>query len=172
MSRDVGYPPRRPGRLLVAGEGEGESDLASGSREGLVDEEDRLELARLVTARIAELRLTRRELEERSGVSVATIRQIEHPKGNRDFGRKVLEAISSALEWSPGYLIRVAYRSSSETPDPIVQAMMVALAPYLEKIDAIPGLQADVAAIKVELGTIVDSSREVDEGPSTRPGRG
>ena len=38
---------------------------------------------------------------------------------------------------------------------------MVALAPYLEKIDAIPGLQADVAAIKIDLGIMVDSSHEV-----------
>jgi transcriptional regulator with XRE-family HTH domain len=171
MSRDVGYEPRRPGRILVSVEGESESDRTAGPREGLVDAEDRLELARIVTARIVELRLTRRELEARSGVSVATIRQIEHPKGKRDFGRKVLEAISRALGWPPGYLARAAYRSSSETPDPIVQAMMVALAPYLEKIDAIPGLQADVAAIKIDLGITVDSIHEVNEGPSTRSGR-
>ena len=87
----------------MAGEGESESDRTAGGRAGLVDAEDRLELARLVTVRIAELRLTRRELEARSGVSVATIRQIEHPKGKRDFGRKVLEAISGALGWPPGY---------------------------------------------------------------------
>jgi transcriptional regulator with XRE-family HTH domain len=168
MSRDVGYP-RRPGRILVPvdGQSESEGDRAAGPREGLVDAEDRLKLAQLVTARIAELHLTRRELEARSGVSVATIREIEHPKGKRDFGRKVLEAISEALEWSPGYLARAAYRASPETPDPIVQAMMVALAPYLEKIDAIPGLQADVAAMKIDLEIMIDSSHEVNEGPST-----
>ena len=159
----------------MAGERERESDRTAAGRPGLVDPEDRLELARLVTARIEELRLTRRELEARSGVSVATIRQIEHPKGRRDFGRKVLDAISKALGWPPGYLVRVAYRSSSETPEPIVQAMMAALAPYLEKIDAIPGLQADVAAIKIDLGITIDAGREVgrevDELPAAPPER-
>jgi transcriptional regulator with XRE-family HTH domain len=146
----------------VAGKRESDSDQASEGQVELADEDDRLELARIVAGRIAQLRLTRKELEKRSGVSVATIREIEHPKRPRKFGRKVLEPISRALEWPPGYLVRVAYRSSSEAPDPIVQAMMTALAPYLEKIDAIPGLQADVAAIKADLGIRVDSTREAD----------
>lgn len=147
----------------MADKRESESDPASEGQKPLVDAQDRLELARIVTARIAQLRLTRKELERQSGVSVATIREIEHPKGARNFGRKVLEAISEPLELPPGYLVRVAYRSSSEAPDPMVQAMMTALAPYLEKIDAIPGLQADVAAIKAELGIAVDPIHEVND---------
>ncbi len=153
----------------MAGKRESESDRTSEGQEELPDAEDRLELARIVTARISQLRITRKELEKRSGVSVATIREIEHPKEPRKFGRKVLEAISEALEWSPGYLVRVAYQSSSEAPDPIVQAMMTALAPYLEKIDAIPGLQADIAAIKAELGSPVDSIHEVNDSAPVRP---
>lgn len=152
----------------MAGEQASESDRGGEGQEE-ADAEDRLELARIVSARIAELRLTRKELEKRSGVSVVTIREIEHPKGPRKFGRKVLEAISEALEWSPGYLLRVAYRSSSEAPDPIVQAMMTALAPYLEKIDAIPGLQADVAAIKADLGSAVGSNHEANDSVPIHP---
>jgi transcriptional regulator with XRE-family HTH domain len=167
MSRDVGYLPRRAGgeprRVLVAGRRESESDRTGEGQEGLVDAENRLELAMAVTDRIAQLHLTRRELEKKSGVSVATIREIEHPKGPRNFGRKVLEAISEALDWPPGHLVRVAYRPPSETPDPTVQAMMTALAPYLEKIDAIPQLQADVAAIKADLGIAVDPIHEVSD---------
>jgi hypothetical protein len=41
--------------------------------------------------------------------------------------------------------------------------MMTALAPYLEKIDAIPQLQADVAAIKADLGIAVDPIHEVSD---------
>ena len=118
--------------------------------------EDRLALAKIVTAQIEELHITRAALAEKSKVSAATIREIEHPRKPRTFGRKVLESISEALEWPPDYLIRAAYRSSSETPDPVVQGMMKALAPYLEKINAIPGLQKDVAAIKVGLGMTAD----------------
>lgn len=133
------------------------SDRADEGQEELADAEDRIELARIVTARIAQLHITRKELERRSGVSVATIREIEHPKGPRKFGSDVLDAISEGLEWPQAHLRRVAYRSSSEAPDPIVQAMMTALAPYLEKIDAIPGLQADVTAMKADLGSVIDA---------------
>ena len=158
----------------MAGRRESASDGASAGQEQLADADDRLELARIVTVRIAQLRITRKELEKRSGVSVATIREIEHPKGSRVFGRKVLEAISEALEWAPGHLARVAYRSTSESPDPIVDAMMTALAPYLEKIEAIPGIQADVAAIKTDLEAAVDSIQGVNNSVPVhrRPRRG
>jgi hypothetical protein len=166
MTREVGYLPRcaggEPRRILVASKRESEGDSASEGQEELADA-DRLELARIVTARIEDLHLTRKELEKRSGVSVATIRVIERPKGPRKFSRTVLEAISEALEWSPGYLVRLAHKSSAEAPDPIVQAMLTALGPYLEKIDAISGLQADVAAIKKSLRIAVDAIHEVDD---------
>lgn len=152
----------------MAVEGERESDQGVGGEEGAAAEDDRRELARLVTARIAELHLTRRELQARSGVSVATIREIEHPRGKRNFGRQVLDALSGGLEWPPDYLVRAVYRSSPEAPDPLVQAMMAALAPYLEKIDAIPGLQADVAAIKTSLRITLDSGHEGNGGPAGR----
>lgn len=140
-----------------------ESDLGSEDQEEPADIENLGELARIVAARIAERGITRKELEKRSGISVATIRVIEHPKGPRKFSHKVLEALSEALEWPPGHLVRVAYPSYSEAPGPIVQAMMTALAPYLEKLDSIPGLQADVAAIKDGLGITVDIIHEVDD---------
>jgi hypothetical protein len=156
MNRDAGYPPRRANgeqrRILVAGKRESESGQDNkGQREPAVTE-DRLVLARLLTARIEELHITRKKVGELSGVSTATIREIEHPRRPRTFGRDVLEPVSVALDWPPDYLVRAAYRSSSEATDPIVQDMMTALAPYLEKIDAIPGLQKDVAAIKAGLG--------------------
>lgn len=113
-------------------------------------------LARLLTARIKELHITRKEIEKRSKVSPSTIREIEHPRRARTFGLDVLQSVSAALEWPPDYLVRAAYRSSAEAIDPIVQDMMTALAPYLEKIDAIPGLQKDVAAIKAGLGIRAD----------------
>jgi transcriptional regulator with XRE-family HTH domain len=143
-------------RIRLAGKREGESDrVGAGEMEPTITE-DRLTLARFVTARIKELHITRRELAEKSKVSTATIREIEHPRRPRVFGRKVLEPISKALELPTDYLLREAFLPPSEGPDPVVQGMMKALAPYLEKIDAIPGLQKDVAAIKVRLGMKVD----------------
>lgn len=122
---------------------------------------DRLELARIVTARIEELHLSRKEVANRSRISLATIREMEHPRTSRVFGRDVLEAVSRALDWPPDYLLRAIYLPSSEEPGPITQEMMTALAPYLEKIDAIPRLQEDVAAIKDRLG--IDVMQKVDD---------
>jgi len=135
----------------VAGKRESETGQADQAPEEPVFTEDRLALSRLLAARIKEIHITRKEIERRSGISTATIREIEHPRVPRTFGRDVLEPISVALDWSPDHLIRAAYPLSSEATDRIVQDMMAALAPYLEKIDAIPGLQRDVAEIKADL---------------------
>jgi transcriptional regulator with XRE-family HTH domain len=155
MNREAGCPPRRAsgeqGRILVAGKRESEAGQADKGREEPVFTEDRLVLSRLLAARIEEIHITRKEIERRSGISTATIREIEHPRVPRTFSREVLEPISAALDWPPDYLVRAAYPLSSETTDRIVQDMMAALAPYLEKIDAIPGLQRDVAEIKADL---------------------
>jgi transcriptional regulator with XRE-family HTH domain len=155
MNRDAGCPPRRAsgeqGRILVAGKRESETGQADKGREEPVFTEDRLVLSRLLTARIEEIHISRKEIERRSKISTSTIREIEHPRVPRTFGRDVLEPISVALGWPPDYLVRAAYPLSSEAADQIVQDMMAALAPYLEKIDAIPGLQRDVAEIKAGL---------------------
>jgi transcriptional regulator with XRE-family HTH domain len=155
MNRDAGCPPRRAsgeqGRILVAGKRESETGQADKGREEPVFTEDRLVLSRLLTARIEEIHISRKEIERRSKISTSTIREIEHPRVPRTFGRDVLEPISVALGWPPDYLVRAAYPLSSEAADQIVQDMMAALAPYLEKIDAIPGLQRDVAEIKADL---------------------
>ena len=135
----------------MAGKRESETGQADKGREEPVFTEARLVLARLLAARIEEIHITRKEIERRSKISTATIREIEHPRVPRTFGRDVLEPISVALEWPPDHLVRAAYPLSSEAADRIVQDMMAALAPYLEKIDAIPGLQRDVAEIKADL---------------------
>ena len=135
----------------MAGKRESETGQADKGREELVFTEDRLVLSRLLTARIEEIHISRKEIERRSKISTSTIREIEHPRVPRTFGRDVLEPISVALGWPPDYLVRAAYPLSSEAADQIVQDMMAALAPYLEKIDAIPGLQRDVAEIKAGL---------------------
>jgi transcriptional regulator with XRE-family HTH domain len=169
MNRDAGCPPRRASgeqrRILVAGKRESETGQADKGREESVFTEARLVLAKLLTARIKELHITRKEIERRSNISIATIREIEHPRVPRTFGRDVLEPVSEALEWPPDYLVRAAYPLSSEAADRIVQDMMAALAPYLEKIDAIVELQRDVAEIKADLKIRADVVYQLDDRP-------
>jgi transcriptional regulator with XRE-family HTH domain len=140
----------------VAGKRESESGPVGQGQAEPVITEDRLLLSRLLSARIKELHITRKEIERRSNVSTATIREIEHPRIPRTFGRDVLGPVSEALGWPPDYLERAAYGSSAKAIDPIVQGIMAALTPYLEKLDAIPKLQQDVAAIKADLNIRAD----------------
>ncbi len=140
----------------MAGEPESENGQAGDGQREAAFTEDRLVLSRLLAERIKELHITRREIERRSNVSTATIREIEHPRRPRTFGRDVLGPVSEALGWAPDYLERAAYGSSSAVIDPIVEGIMTALAPYLGKLDAISGIQEDVAAIKAELGIRAD----------------
>jgi hypothetical protein len=155
----------------MAGQRESKGGRADEGQEEPAITKEQLLLAPIVTARIKELHTTRKEIEKRSGVSVATIREMEHPRRPRVFGHEVLSSISVALEWPSDSLLRAIYPSSSEAPDRIVQGMMTKLAPYLEKIDAIPGLQEDVAAIKARLGITTDPIHEVgDRAPATIDG--
>jgi hypothetical protein len=68
------------------------------------------------------------------------------------------EACEWRVEWAPSYLARATRRRSPEGADPIVQEMTAALAPYLEKINAIPELRKDVTDIKVGLNIRPDIS--------------
>jgi transcriptional regulator with XRE-family HTH domain len=156
-------------RIRLAGKRESESDRVGAGEMEPTNAEDRLALARFVTHRIEKLHITRKELAEKSNVSAATLREIEHPRKPRVLGRRILEPISKALELPKDYLFREAYLPSSEASDPVVQDMMKALAPYLEKIDAIPGLQQDVAAIKVILGAKFDIIHEDGSPDTDRP---
>jgi transcriptional regulator with XRE-family HTH domain len=61
-------------------------------------------VAGAINARMAELPLTQKELAERSGVSVATLRELQHAKAGRRRSARTLAAISLALGWPDGYL--------------------------------------------------------------------
>lgn len=57
-----------------------------------------------VTARMHERRITQRQLAERSKVSPATIRQIQHGGGSHRHSLRTLEALSVSLGWPPRHL--------------------------------------------------------------------
>jgi transcriptional regulator with XRE-family HTH domain len=61
--------------------------------------EDWQAVADAINARMTELPLTQRELAERSGVSVATLREVQHAKAARRRSTHLLSAISTALGW-------------------------------------------------------------------------
>jgi transcriptional regulator with XRE-family HTH domain len=64
---------------------------------------------------MTELPLNQRDLAERSGVSVATIRELQYPSTPRRRSARTLGAISEALEWPEGYLRAVLRGEAAPT---------------------------------------------------------
>jgi transcriptional regulator with XRE-family HTH domain len=66
--------------------------------------EDWAAVARAIDERMTELRLTQRELSDRSQVSKATVMEIRRNSAERKRSTRTLEALSTALEWHPQHL--------------------------------------------------------------------
>jgi DNA-binding Xre family transcriptional regulator len=73
---------------------------------GQVDGEDWPAVAAALNERMAARRVGQQELATLSGVSVSTLRQVQHGAGRR-VQNKTLAAISRALDWPEGYLTDV-----------------------------------------------------------------
>jgi transcriptional regulator with XRE-family HTH domain len=71
-------------------------------------------VAAALNARVAALRMTQQELASRSGVSPATIREIQHNHRPRKRYGRTLAALSEALQWPAEYLDDVLVGRSSE----------------------------------------------------------
>lgn len=64
-------------------------------------------VGKAITGRLAELQMTQLDLAAASGVSPATIREIQYNKLARRRSPRTLEALSEALSWPSGYLGQV-----------------------------------------------------------------
>lgn len=61
-------------------------------------------VAKAIRERLDELGVNQRELADRSGVSVATIRELTYNYAARRRSPRTLRSISAGLDWPPGYL--------------------------------------------------------------------
>lgn len=73
-------------------------------------------VADAINGRLEELGMTQRELAERSGVSVATLRQLQHNNRPRRRNPRTLEAVSVGLRLPLDYLARVLEGGDAEPP--------------------------------------------------------
>ncbi len=64
-------------------------------------------VAGAINARMQDLGVTQVELAMKSGVSVATIRDLQHNRSPRQRRPRTLAALSAALRWPPDHLLRV-----------------------------------------------------------------
>jgi uncharacterized protein YceH (UPF0502 family) len=64
-------------------------------------------VAEAINTRLDELQMTQQELSISSGVSTATLRELQHNRNPRRRSNRLLEAISTGLRWPAGHLARV-----------------------------------------------------------------
>lgn len=74
-------------------------------------------VANAIRSRMAELGITQRELADSSGVSVATLRQLQNNYGPRRRARHTLEDVSKGLKWPAGHLEHVLGDSAADTSE-------------------------------------------------------
>ncbi|TWF93369.1 helix-turn-helix domain-containing protein [Saccharopolyspora dendranthemae] len=102
-------------------------------------------VATAINTRLAELDLTQRELSERSGVSTATLRQLQNNYEPRRRSPRLLAAISEALRWPSDHLAQVLEGEAPED-DVDLRADVVRLrqevAELRERLVALEGKQA------------------------------
>ncbi|WP_239341062.1 helix-turn-helix transcriptional regulator [Frankia sp. CiP3] len=77
--------------------------------------EDWTAVADTVNARMAQQRIGQKALADTSGVSVATLRRIQHGAHGRRVQNTTLTAIARALDWPDDHLIRVLQAGGTPT---------------------------------------------------------
>lgn len=115
--------------------------------------EDWSAVARAINERVTELGWRQRELAERSQVSQAIVRELQHNKIQRRRSTRTLEALSLALGWHPQHLLALlhgrrppALDEPREDMDDPVSARLSVIEDRLTTItDELAGLRADLA---------------------------
>lgn len=110
--------------------------------------EDWAAVAREINRRADSLGLRQKDLAERSGVSLAIIREIQQNKTQRRRNPRTLEALSVALQWHPQHISAVlggiappdAAPHSTPAGDPVAAALEVV-------IREIRGLRAQIGTL-------------------------
>ncbi|HKR51657.1 MAG TPA: helix-turn-helix transcriptional regulator [Pseudonocardiaceae bacterium] len=98
--------------------------------------EDWVAVANAIKERVNELGWRQRELAQRSHVSQAIVRELQHHTVERRRSARTLEALSSALGWHPQHLATVLRgRTPPELGEPVVSDNGRTVSSRLDAID-------------------------------------
>lgn len=140
--------------------------------------EDWSVVAEAISNRMTELGVSQRELIERSHLSKAIVREIQHNVVQRRRSARTLEALSTALDWHPGYLAAVlAERRPPQLGEPFVRSdedvtgRLSVIEHYLRELaDKVSGI-ADVSRQLDQINATVDEVLDrVSKPPDERGG--
>lgn len=119
--------------------------------------EDWSAVARAIGKRMTELGISQRELVERSHLSKAIVREIQHNVVQRRRSARTLEALSTALDWHPGHLAAVL---AERRPPQIGE-------PYVRSDENVTGrlsvIEHHLRELTEKMSGITDVSRQLDQ---------
>lgn len=119
-------------------------------------------VARAINERVNELGWRQRELAERSHVSQAIVREIQHRTVERRRSRRTLESLSVALGWHPQHLVAVLYGRRPPSPDEPIADMDDTLWSRLDGLDmCLREITERLDGLKTGLTTVIEHVRPV-----------
>jgi predicted transcriptional regulator len=118
--------------------------------------EDWSAVAEAINARAAELALKQKELAEKSGVSLAIVREIQQGRIQRRRNPRTLEALSIALDWHPQHLTAVLQGKTPQEADVSTASIEDPIIPLLNTIIR------EIRGLRAQVGTLTN---RLDEGP-------
>ncbi len=112
--------------------------------------QDWVAVANAIKERVNELGWRQRELAQRSHVSQAIVRELQHHTVERRRSARTLEALSIALGWHPQHLVAVLHsRTPPEPGEPISDNGRT----VSSRLDAIDGRLSEIASLLHEMNT-------------------
>ena len=119
--------------------------------------EDWAAVAAAINERLSGLGWRQRDLAERSGVSLATVREIQRHSVERRRSPRTLASLSSALGWPPGHLTAVL--SGEASPEPSGRGRDNALS-RLDGVERrLDDITARLDAVRADLATVIEHVR-------------
>jgi uncharacterized coiled-coil DUF342 family protein len=130
--------------------------------------EDWAAVAKAINERVNELGMRQKELAEKSHVSLAIVREVQHHIVERRRSPRTLESLSTALGWHPLHLDAVLRdRKPPEPGDPVVDladtlwSRMDRVEERLSDItDRLDELKSDIASVVSEVSAVAKYVRE------------
>src|SRR5262245_18104936 len=120
---------------------------------GPVDGEDWAAVAAAISERIARRRIGQQDLARLSGVSVSTLRELQHSAGRR-VQNKTLVSIARALEWPDDHLIQVLLSGApASDPEPAEPTGREILTVLTRVEDRLTEILTRLAAVEQAVGT-------------------
>jgi transcriptional regulator with XRE-family HTH domain len=123
--------------------------------------EDWAAVAVAITERVNELGWRQGELAQRSHVSRATVRELQHHVVERRRSARTLEALSTTLGWHPRHLDAVLHRRRPPEPTEPVTTNSESLVSRMDALERhLSAITDRLDVIQTDLTTVIDYVRK------------